>query len=349
MARRLRLSPMPADRACSLVAFFGLLHRWSLPRQSSPDVAASPGRARSEPARVQLVSFSQDDVPSLEGGVGWINSGPIDARPAQGQDRPARLLDLLLHQLPPRPARPGQARGEVQERAGRHRRPLGQVRRRAGHREHPPQGGRVPDQAPGRQRRQHDDLGPVRRQELADAGADRRRTASVDGSGSGEGITSMLDRAIGKLAANLQGPSSTSSRSSSTPEMEQARRTARCSSRARSWPTPRASGCSSPTPATTGSSRPTWTARRPSRSATAREGLDDGGFDKARFNRPQGMCLDGETLYVADTENHAIRAVDLKAKQVTTIAGTGIAGAAQSAGPLRRPGRRPARSAAPGT
>ena len=35
------------------------------------------------------------------------------------------------------------------------------------------------------------------------------------------------------------------------------------------------------------------------------------------------MCLEGETLYVADTENHAIRAVDLKSKQVTTIAGTG--------------------------
>ena len=35
------------------------------------------------------------------------------------------------------------------------------------------------------------------------------------------------------------------------------------------------------------------------------------------------MCLVGDTLYVADTENHAIRAVDLKAKTVTTIAGTG--------------------------
>jgi len=33
--------------------------------------------------------------------------------------------------------------------------------------------------------------------------------------------------------------------------------------------------------------------------------------------------LDGETLYVADTENHLIRQIDLKAKTVTTIAGTG--------------------------
>ena len=29
------------------------------------------------------------------------------------------------------------------------------------------------------------------------------------------------------------------------------------------------------------------------------------------------------SLYVADTENHAIRAVDLKSKSVTTISGTG--------------------------
>jgi thiol-disulfide isomerase/thioredoxin len=53
------------------------------------------------------------------------------------------------------------------------------------------------------------------------------------------------------------------------------------------------------------------------------EGFVDGGYEKARFNRPQGMFLDGHTLYVADTENHAIRAVDLKARQVGTVAGTG--------------------------
>jgi len=54
------------------------------------------------------------------------------------------------------------------------------------------------------------------------------------------------------------------------------------------------------------------------------EGFDDGEADKATFNRPQGMCLEGETLYVADTENHAIRAIDLVDHSVTTIAGTGI-------------------------
>ena len=53
------------------------------------------------------------------------------------------------------------------------------------------------------------------------------------------------------------------------------------------------------------------------------EGLADGDFATARFNRPQGMCLVGETLYVADTENHAIRGVDLKARRVSTVSGTG--------------------------
>ena len=54
-------------------------------------------------------------------------------------------------------------------------------------------------------------------------------------------------------------------------------------------------------------------------------GLKDGDFKAAQFHQPQGMALspDGNTLYVADTENHAIRKVDLKARKVETIAGTG--------------------------
>ncbi len=52
-------------------------------------------------------------------------------------------------------------------------------------------------------------------------------------------------------------------------------------------------------------------------------GLRDGSFAEARFNHPQGMALDGDILYIADTENHAIRRVDLKGKSVTTTAGTG--------------------------
>lgn len=56
---------------------------------------------------------------------------------------------------------------------------------------------------------------------------------------------------------------------------------------------------------------------------SGRIGLLDGGFEEAAFNHPQGLTLRGEILYVADTENHAIRNVDLAARTVMTIAGTG--------------------------
>jgi DNA-binding beta-propeller fold protein YncE len=48
------------------------------------------------------------------------------------------------------------------------------------------------------------------------------------------------------------------------------------------------------------------------------------GDGAARFNTPQGLALDGETLYVADTTNHAIRRIDLGTGAVSTIAGTGV-------------------------
>lgn len=54
-------------------------------------------------------------------------------------------------------------------------------------------------------------------------------------------------------------------------------------------------------------------------------GKDDGAFEQATFDHPQGMALseDGTILYVADTENHLLRALDLKARRVRTLAGTG--------------------------
>ncbi len=55
-------------------------------------------------------------------------------------------------------------------------------------------------------------------------------------------------------------------------------------------------------------------------------GLADGSFGSARFNHPQGLALAGDFLYVADTENHALRKVDLAAGNVTTIAGNGNQG-----------------------
>ena len=53
------------------------------------------------------------------------------------------------------------------------------------------------------------------------------------------------------------------------------------------------------------------------------QGMVDGGYGQAAFNDPQGMDLDGDALYVADTKSHAVRRVDLKKKRVETIAGIG--------------------------
>ncbi len=53
-------------------------------------------------------------------------------------------------------------------------------------------------------------------------------------------------------------------------------------------------------------------------------GFTDGAFAEATFNKPQGMSLSADNvLYIADVNNHAIRAVDLTDGVVSTIAGTG--------------------------
>ena len=51
-------------------------------------------------------------------------------------------------------------------------------------------------------------------------------------------------------------------------------------------------------------------------------GNKDGAFDKAQFDDPQGMAIDGDTVYVADRKNNCIRVLDLKAQTVSTLAGT---------------------------
>jgi thiol-disulfide isomerase/thioredoxin len=61
-------------------------------------------------------------------------------------------------------------------------------------------------------------------------------------------------------------------------------------------------------------------------------GRKDGTYDQAEFDHPQGMALVGESLFVADTENHMIREVDLKQKTVRTVAGTGKQGHDRRAG-----------------
>src|SRR6266849_5440602 len=55
-------------------------------------------------------------------------------------------------------------------------------------------------------------------------------------------------------------------------------------------------------------------------------GLVDGAAERAAFQQPQGMATSGTTLYVADTENHAIRSIDLESGVVAPFAGTGREG-----------------------
>lgn len=52
-------------------------------------------------------------------------------------------------------------------------------------------------------------------------------------------------------------------------------------------------------------------------------GSQDGTYDAASFRRPQGVDRMGSVVYVADTENHLLRGIDLDTKRVTTLAGTG--------------------------
>ncbi len=55
-------------------------------------------------------------------------------------------------------------------------------------------------------------------------------------------------------------------------------------------------------------------------------GMLDGVETAAMFNNPQGMVIVGDFLYVADTDNHAIRRIHLKSGEVMTLAGTGKQG-----------------------
>lgn len=57
-------------------------------------------------------------------------------------------------------------------------------------------------------------------------------------------------------------------------------------------------------------------------------GFVDGTISEAKFCRPQGVAFNPEksVLYVADTENHALRQVDFSSGQVVTLAGDGTKG-----------------------
>lgn len=56
---------------------------------------------------------------------------------------------------------------------------------------------------------------------------------------------------------------------------------------------------------------------------TGERGFTDGNFAAAQFSEPQGIAIDGDLAYVADTVNHAIRVIDFSTQTVSTLVGTG--------------------------
>jgi sugar lactone lactonase YvrE len=61
-------------------------------------------------------------------------------------------------------------------------------------------------------------------------------------------------------------------------------------------------------------------------------GLLDGAFDQSFFNHPTGIAVDSKgSIYIADSENHAIRVID-KSGNVKTLAGNGVQGSTNAVG-----------------
>ncbi|MBM3904180.1 MAG: redoxin domain-containing protein [Thaumarchaeota archaeon] len=61
-------------------------------------------------------------------------------------------------------------------------------------------------------------------------------------------------------------------------------------------------------------------------------GLKDGDFAVAEFFRPQGVAWNGDVIFVADTENHALRKIDFMQNKVVALVGTDKQGPWRSQG-----------------
>ena len=62
---------------------------------------------------------------------------------------------------------------------------------------------------------------------------------------------------------------------------------------------------------------------------------DGGPARLATLGGPKGLAISGRGLYVVDTENHAIRRIDLDAGIITTVLGTGTRGDGPDGDPRR--------------
>ena len=58
---------------------------------------------------------------------------------------------------------------------------------------------------------------------------------------------------------------------------------------------------------------------------TGAVGLTNGPFETAEFSEPGGLCIDpdGKTLFVADSNNHVIRVLDLESQEVSEVSESG--------------------------
>lgn len=54
------------------------------------------------------------------------------------------------------------------------------------------------------------------------------------------------------------------------------------------------------------------------------ESIDDGSLNQSSFSQPSGLSLINNKLFVADSEDSAVRVIDLKQKQVKTLVGSGL-------------------------
>ncbi len=61
------------------------------------------------------------------------------------------------------------------------------------------------------------------------------------------------------------------------------------------------------------------------------EGSNDGVGEAARFNSPDGMTINGQDLYLCDTNNSDIRKINVGSGAVTTVAGTANIGGTEDA------------------
>lgn len=57
---------------------------------------------------------------------------------------------------------------------------------------------------------------------------------------------------------------------------------------------------------------------------SSREGIDDGDLASSTFSQPSGLAFIGESLFVADTEDSAVREIDLVTEKVMTLVGKGL-------------------------